>query len=161
MQISIRDIGTNAQWLAKISAFLHDASVPDPATYAASSQTLTLAISRIGYEFRVERQEGFFTTWRMPYVPAVLTVTPVVLGTPEEDASTGYDGDQLVDIEMPTPVDVQLTTREGVIGLRCVGPATLTVIDTGPPDTRLSISHFGALILPPALIAEIINTAVV
>jgi hypothetical protein len=161
MQISIRDIGANAQWLAKISAFLHDASVPDPASYDRSRQIFRLALRRIGYEFGEKHQRGFFTTWRMPYVPAVLTVTPVVLLTPEEEPTTGYDGDQLVDIEMPTPVDLELTTREGAISLRCVGPTTLTVADTGPPEPRLAISDVGALILPPALIAEIINTSVV
>ena len=159
MQISIGDIGTKPRWLAKIAAFLHDAAVPDPPSYDARSQTFRLAIRRIGYEFGVKSQEGFVTTWRMPYVPAVLTVTPVALLTPEEEF-VGYAGDQLVDIEMPTPPDLQFTTLEGAIDLRCVGSATLTVRDSGPPEARLAVSDVGALILPPALITEIINTAI-
>ena len=158
MEISIRDIGAKAEWIAKIAAFLHDASIPDPASYDAPSQTFRLPILRIGYEFRVKRQVLFVTVWRIPFVPAVLTVAPVELLTPEEEVGARWDGDELVDIETPTPLTLQLRTREGVISLRCVGPATLTLRDSGPPEARLANNMIGTLIIPPGLITEIVNT---
>jgi hypothetical protein len=158
MEISIRDIGAKAEWIAKIAAFLHDASIPDRASYDAPSQTFSLPILRIGYEFRVKRQVLFVTVWRIPFVPAILTVAPVVLLTPEEGLGARPDGDQLVDIETPTPPTLQLSTRQGVINLQCVGPATLTLRDSGPPEARLANNMVGALIISPALVTEIVNT---
>jgi hypothetical protein len=160
MEISIRDVGAKPAWLAKVAAFLHDASVPYPAGYDARSQTFSLTIQRIGYEFRVKRQALFLTIWRMPFVPAVLTVTPVVLLTPEEKPGDRWDMDQLLDIEMPAPPTLEFKTREGVIGLRLVGPATLTLRDSGPPESRLANSMVGGLIIQPELITEIVNTPV-
>jgi hypothetical protein len=159
VNISIRDITAKPEWLAKVAAVLHDATVGDPATYDSATQTFRLPLSRIGYEFRV-RSPGFFTTSRMPYVPAVLGVAPVVLLTPEEAPDSRREGDQLIDIGISAPGELHFTTREGVIAVRCVGAATLSLCDSGPPEARFAVTDFGALVIPPALITELVNTSV-
>jgi hypothetical protein len=159
MHIRIRDVAGKEEWIAKMAAFLHDATVRDPPTYDESAQTFRFALARIGYEYRRKRSWlWFFTAWGMPLVPCVLTLAPVQLLTPEEHPEGRWDFEQLVSIHSPAPLQVELTTPDGTIRLRCIGPATLTLADSGPPETRLAVTSYGGLILSPELVSEIVNT---
>jgi len=159
MQITIRDAQHKPEWLAKVGAFLHDAPLQDDGHYDESTQTFRLSLQRVGWEFRVRRTLLLLTIWRMPFVPAVLTVAPVVVLRPLERDHEWNPGDQLKALGMATPSELHLVTDPGTIVLGCVEPATLTVTDSGPPGTRLAVTDIGRIIISPALVDEIVNTS--
>ena len=164
MQLTVRQVATKPEWLAKISAFLHDAGLSDPFTYDRATHTFRLPLGRIGYEFRQKRSAlGFLTVWAMPFVPAILTVEHADLDLTEEQPGAPEDIDQLIAIEMPDPTLLELWARgdrEGVIRLRCTADTSLTIADTGPAEARLAIRSFFTLIIPEQIIKDIVNTSV-
>ena len=162
MQITIRQVAAQPLWLAKLSAFLHDAARTDPFTYDLATRTFQLPLARIGYEFRQKRPWlGFLTQWRMPLVSATLTLKPVNLHPSAEELATPGEMDQLTAIVMPDPTRIELHTREGVVQLGCTDNTALTLADTASPETRLAVSDFGRLIIPDALIEDLVRTQVV
>ncbi|HVH31399.1 MAG TPA: hypothetical protein VNA31_07010 [bacterium] len=161
MHLTIRDVAAKPKWLAKMSAFLHDAVFFDPPVYNTANRTLGIAIARIGYEFAVRQQEGFLSTWRMPRVAAVLAVSPVSVVRGYEGVPPQDRGDQLLEIGMAAPTELQVTTDQCTISLFCEGRTTLYLADTSPPSDNLTVTDAGALIVRLDVIAEIINSTVV
>lgn len=161
MQIQIHDIAAKPDWLGKIAAFLHDASIYERFAYDDATLTFSLPIHRIGYEYRKQTKKlWFFTAWSMPPVPSTLSLAPVRIISTEEgsDAWTGW-GEQLVDMGMTAPDEIELITREATVLLRCVDQTVLVLTDTGRPGKIGTHVDFGRLILPPELVSEIVGTS--
>lgn len=159
MHLRIHDIAAKADWLAKIAAFLHDARIHQRFAYDEATLTFALPLHRIGYEFRTQRRAlWFFTAWSMPEVPSTLSLAPVQIATIKEsvDAWTGW-GEQLVAIQMVTPTEIEILTREAVVHLRSQGQVALLLTDTGPPGARTH-TDYGGLIVPEEVVSEIVNT---
>jgi len=160
MRIRVQDIATKRNWLAKVSLFLHDASICERFAYDDSTQTFSLALHRIGYEFRKRQRKLWFVVWAMPSVPCTLSLAPVAIVQVNEGPDPWVDwGEQLVYMDMVGPADLEVVTREARVVLRLQERASLVLADTGAPTHEANHKDFGSLVVPEQLVTEVSSTA--
>jgi len=164
MHFKIEKVLSKPDWVAKLSAFIHDAIVLGPVEYDPLARRVVLNIRRIGYEHRQEQKFifGLVKKWRIPYVPATLVIQDV-----EEISSNSiqieepFDADGIYELALQSEASIlEISTTHGNATLRISEISVIELTDVGEPDKSYAIHAFNNLIIKPELIDEIVNRKV-
>ncbi len=161
MNLRIENALTKGEWIEKLSAFLHDSSVPEQPSYDKLTKRFTLNIRRIGYEYRKEQRLLFkrIRKWRLPRVPTALIVAGVEEATFDGDFPDNSAGaDELNEIALDTEKSsLEIVGMFGSVVLQLSQSSYIEVADTGEPDEKDTVHDIGGLIISVELIEEVVS----
>jgi hypothetical protein len=144
-------------WLDEASALLHDSLVSGERRDRSGSGRYELELQRVGYEHgrRESRWLGLLRRWRLPRVPTLLRVEPVVEVHATGSAAEGPELDQLLGLRLDGPSTLVLSRDFGQTRIELGPGARLSVEDRGEPSDRRSVTDIGGRLVNRRWIAEL------
>ncbi|HUU91545.1 MAG TPA: hypothetical protein VM238_10070 [Phycisphaerae bacterium] len=164
MDLRIENVLRKSEWVARVSAVLHDALIERRDVSDVRSREFRLNVDRVCYE-RAERGRLLWSIpiWRYPSVSASLSIAPVErVEDARRQAKDIGEPELLLSLDIDARSNsLRLESSFGLIHVQLGLDACLSVSDTGTAAGGVAMRELIGRVIDPDLVAEVCAARVV